>query len=307
MARNTCLPFRRPAPPAGHPPGTSSTLQHAPWAPPVPRGGMAGGDAPRLRPDPRRLTGGVPPPLPPGSRARPGLNAPFLTTRTDHPPRHPHQKGLRCRSPSFSSTASPPSTPWAPARCSSAFPAPGPSWSPSGPARSATTPDPSRSPPTAPRPTYRTPTSSWSPAGPAGPRRWTTRRCSTGCAPPTPPAPGPRPCARARCCSRRPDCSADAGPPPTGSRSAASSGTAPRQPGNGWSPTARTSPRPASPPAPTTGLTLLGRLAGDEHAQAVQPLTEYDPRPPYDTGSPRNKAPAHLVEEFRKKSRFILT
>ncbi|MEV3890475.1 DJ-1/PfpI family protein [Streptomyces griseoincarnatus] len=55
-----------------------------------------------------------------------------------------------------------------------------------------------------------------------------------------------------------------------------------------------------------TGLTLLGRLAGDEHAQAVQPLTEYDPRPPYDTGSPR-KAPAHLVEEFRKKSRFILT
>ncbi|MGA5190361.1 DJ-1/PfpI family protein [Streptomyces griseoincarnatus] len=56
-----------------------------------------------------------------------------------------------------------------------------------------------------------------------------------------------------------------------------------------------------------TGLTLLGRLAGDEHAQAVQPLTEYDPRPPYDAGSPRNKAPAHLVEEFRKKSRFILT
>ncbi len=56
-----------------------------------------------------------------------------------------------------------------------------------------------------------------------------------------------------------------------------------------------------------TGLTLPGRLAGDEHAQAVQPLTEYDPRPPYDTGSPRNKAPAHLVEEFRKKSRFILT
>ncbi len=55
-----------------------------------------------------------------------------------------------------------------------------------------------------------------------------------------------------------------------------------------------------------TGLTLPGRLAGDEPAQAVQPLTEYDPRPPYDAGSPR-KAPAHLVEEFRKKSRFNLT
>jgi putative intracellular protease/amidase len=53
-------------------------------------------------------------------------------------------------------------------------------------------------------------------------------------------------------------------------------------------------------------LTLTGRIAGDEHAQAVQLLTEYDPQPPYDCGSPR-KAPAHLVEEFRSKSRFILT
>ncbi|MFB6961911.1 DJ-1/PfpI family protein [Streptomyces sp. NPDC056309] len=54
------------------------------------------------------------------------------------------------------------------------------------------------------------------------------------------------------------------------------------------------------------GLTLLGRIAGDEHAQAVQLLTEYDPRPPYDAGSPE-KAPAHLVEEFRTNSRFVLT
>ncbi|WP_329544305.1 DJ-1/PfpI family protein [Streptomyces sp. NBC_01356] len=54
------------------------------------------------------------------------------------------------------------------------------------------------------------------------------------------------------------------------------------------------------------GLTLLGRIAGDEHAQAVQLLTEYDPQPPYDAGSPQ-KAPAHLVEEFRANSRFILT
>lgn len=53
------------------------------------------------------------------------------------------------------------------------------------------------------------------------------------------------------------------------------------------------------------GLTLVGRLAGDEHAQAVQLLTEYDPQPPYDAGSPQ-KAPAHLVEEFRATSRFIL-
>ncbi|MFF3409473.1 DJ-1/PfpI family protein [Streptomyces sp. NPDC002742] len=54
------------------------------------------------------------------------------------------------------------------------------------------------------------------------------------------------------------------------------------------------------------GLTLLGRIAGDEHAQAVQLLTEYDPQPPYGAGSP-DKAPAHLVEEFRSKSRFLLT
>ncbi|GAA3777335.1 DJ-1/PfpI family protein [Streptomyces chiangmaiensis] len=54
------------------------------------------------------------------------------------------------------------------------------------------------------------------------------------------------------------------------------------------------------------GLTLLGRIAGDEHAQAVQLLTEYDPQPPYDAGSP-HKAPAHLVEKFRAESRFTLT
>ncbi|MFJ7772092.1 DJ-1/PfpI family protein [Streptomyces sp. NPDC097107] len=54
------------------------------------------------------------------------------------------------------------------------------------------------------------------------------------------------------------------------------------------------------------GLTPVGRIAGDEHAQAVQPLAEYDPRPPCDAGSPE-KAPAHLVEEFRVKNRFIQT
>ncbi|MFF0227730.1 DJ-1/PfpI family protein [Streptomyces sp. NPDC004629] len=51
------------------------------------------------------------------------------------------------------------------------------------------------------------------------------------------------------------------------------------------------------------GLALLGRIAGDEHAQAVQLMTEYDPQPPYDAGSPA-KAPAHLVERFRTGSRF---
>ncbi|OIJ65743.1 DJ-1/PfpI family protein [Streptomyces mangrovisoli] len=54
------------------------------------------------------------------------------------------------------------------------------------------------------------------------------------------------------------------------------------------------------------GLALLGRIAGDDHARAVQLLTEYDPQPPYDSGSPQ-KAPAHLVAEFRGRSRFLLT
>ncbi|MFE4857020.1 DJ-1/PfpI family protein [Streptomyces sp. NPDC056670] len=48
------------------------------------------------------------------------------------------------------------------------------------------------------------------------------------------------------------------------------------------------------------GLTLLGEIAGDRHAQSVQLLMEYDPQPPYDAGSPR-KAPVDLVEHLRAK------
>ncbi|MGW0331817.1 DJ-1/PfpI family protein [Streptomyces sp. NPDC003011] len=54
------------------------------------------------------------------------------------------------------------------------------------------------------------------------------------------------------------------------------------------------------------GLTLLGRIAGDDHARTVQLATEYDPQPPYDAGSPE-KAPAHLVDRLRARSRFMLT
>ncbi|RBL79766.1 DJ-1/PfpI family protein, partial [Streptomyces cavourensis] len=50
------------------------------------------------------------------------------------------------------------------------------------------------------------------------------------------------------------------------------------------------------------GLALLGRIAGDDTARSVQLLTEYDPQPPYDCGSPE-KAPAALVEQWREKSR----
>ena len=42
-------------------------------------------------------------------------------------------------------------------------------------------------------------------------------------------------------------------------------------------------------------LTLAGRIAGAEAAQAIQLGIEYDPDPPHDTGS-LEKAPAKIVE-----------
>jgi putative intracellular protease/amidase len=54
------------------------------------------------------------------------------------------------------------------------------------------------------------------------------------------------------------------------------------------------------------GLALAGRIAGDETAQAIQLVIEYDPEPPYDAGSP-DRAPAAIVSQMRARSRFILT
>jgi transcriptional regulator GlxA family with amidase domain len=52
-------------------------------------------------------------------------------------------------------------------------------------------------------------------------------------------------------------------------------------------------------------LHLLGRIAGDEVAQTVQLLAEYDPQPPYDAGSP-DKAPAGIVARWRGRSETVL-
>jgi putative intracellular protease/amidase len=52
------------------------------------------------------------------------------------------------------------------------------------------------------------------------------------------------------------------------------------------------------------GLTLAGRIAGDEMAQAIQLGIEYDPQPPYDAGSP-DRAPAQVVARLRSGTRFI--
>ncbi|SDJ49477.1 DJ-1/PfpI family protein [Streptomyces indicus] len=49
-------------------------------------------------------------------------------------------------------------------------------------------------------------------------------------------------------------------------------------------------------------LALAGRIAGERTALSLQLLTEYDPQPPYDAGSP-DKAPADLVAEFRAGTR----
>jgi transcriptional regulator GlxA family with amidase domain len=53
-------------------------------------------------------------------------------------------------------------------------------------------------------------------------------------------------------------------------------------------------------------LELAAALADDDTARAIQLAIEYDPQPPFDAGSTR-KAPAHLVEDQRARSRFAAT
>jgi putative intracellular protease/amidase len=47
------------------------------------------------------------------------------------------------------------------------------------------------------------------------------------------------------------------------------------------------------------GLRLAARIGGDDLARGIQLGIEYDPDPPFDTGSPR-KAPEHVVELVRQ-------
>jgi transcriptional regulator GlxA family with amidase domain len=51
-------------------------------------------------------------------------------------------------------------------------------------------------------------------------------------------------------------------------------------------------------------LTLAARIAGDQVAQAIQLGIEYDPQPPFDSGSP-HRAPADVVALLRARSRFL--
>ena len=48
-------------------------------------------------------------------------------------------------------------------------------------------------------------------------------------------------------------------------------------------------------------LALIGRIAGEDHARAVQLALEYDPAPPFDAGSPAKAGPA-LVEIYHQRA-----
>ena len=50
-------------------------------------------------------------------------------------------------------------------------------------------------------------------------------------------------------------------------------------------------------------LALAGRVAGDETAQRIQLEIEYDPQPPYQSGSPRTASP-EIIAPLAGRSRF---
>lgn len=51
------------------------------------------------------------------------------------------------------------------------------------------------------------------------------------------------------------------------------------------------------------GLTLLARLRGEDHARAVQLSLEYDPAPPFDSGSPERAGPVVTARVERASER----
>jgi hypothetical protein len=50
-------------------------------------------------------------------------------------------------------------------------------------------------------------------------------------------------------------------------------------------------------------LALSAKIAGDEVAQRIQLVIEYDPHPPFNSGSPAT-APQEVVAPLRAASRF---
>lgn len=51
-------------------------------------------------------------------------------------------------------------------------------------------------------------------------------------------------------------------------------------------------------------LALIARIAGEDHARAVQLALEYDPAPPFDAGTP-DKAGEALVAVYDERARRL--
>jgi len=49
------------------------------------------------------------------------------------------------------------------------------------------------------------------------------------------------------------------------------------------------------------GLTLAAELAGEQVAKAIQLMMEYDPKPPFDSGSPEKAGP-ELVALYKQRT-----
>ncbi|UCJ15285.1 hypothetical protein K5Q02_15625 [Pseudomonas sp. MM211] len=52
-------------------------------------------------------------------------------------------------------------------------------------------------------------------------------------------------------------------------------------------------------------LNVVAEIAGNEQAQAIQLQMEYDPEPPYSSGSPRTATPALVARVREQSARFI--
>ena len=50
---------------------------------------------------------------------------------------------------------------------------------------------------------------------------------------------------------------------------------------------------------------MISLAAGDDAARGIQLFAEYDPQPPFDSGSPA-KAPPHIVQATRERVRGIV-
>ena len=102
---------------------------------------------------------------------------------------------------------------------------------------------------------------------------------------------GRRRCAPASLSWAPPGCSTASRPPPTGRRSTRWRASAPGRQSGGWCRRARSSPPPGVSAGIDMALWLAGQIAGDEVAKAIQLGIEYDPQPPFDSGSVAKASP----------------